>query len=55
MKTMSLKEVNRINLPEDKMPLRWYNLLADMKELPDPYLHPGTGQPAQPEDFYCFR
>ena len=49
---MSLKEANRINLPENKMPLQWYNILADMKELPDPYLNPGTGQPATAADFY---
>ena len=49
---MSLKEANRINLPENKMPLQWYNILADMKEPPDPYLNPGTGQPATAADFY---
>ena len=29
---------------------RWYNLRADMKEQPDPYLHPATHQPVGPAD-----
>jgi len=35
----------RINLPEDRIPRQWYNLRADMKELPPPMLNPGTWQP----------
>lgn len=35
----------RINLPEDRIPRQWYNLRADMKDLPDPMLNPGTLQP----------
>jgi len=49
---MSIKDANRINLPESEMPTQWYNLMGDMKELPDPYIHPGTGQPAKAEDFF---
>ncbi len=26
------------------MPKQWYNLRADMKDLPDPLLNPGTGR-----------
>jgi tryptophan synthase beta chain len=52
MRIMSLKDSNRINLSESEMPTQWYNILADMKELPDPYLNPGTLQPATPEDFF---
>ncbi|MEI6578989.1 MAG: TrpB-like pyridoxal phosphate-dependent enzyme [Eubacteriales bacterium] len=42
----------RINLPEDQIPKQWYNLRADMKELPDPILHPGTLQPLKEEELY---
>ena len=35
----------RVYLTEEEMPKQWYNLRADMKEQPDPYLHPGTHQP----------
>jgi len=43
---------NRIILPEDMIPKEWYNVRADMKELPDPMLNPGTGQPIKSEDLY---
>ncbi|MDR2649616.1 MAG: TrpB-like pyridoxal phosphate-dependent enzyme [Clostridiales bacterium] len=49
---MSLKDANRINLPENEIPKQWYNLTADMKEQPDPYLNPATMQPAKAEDFF---
>lgn len=34
-----------------EMPTHWYNLLADFPEPLPPPLHPGTKQPAKPEDF----
>ena len=41
----------RINLPEEYLPKQWYNVRADMKELPDPMLNPGTMQPiTKPEE-----
>ncbi len=40
---------HRLYLTEDQMPTSWYNLRADMKEKPDPLIHPGTHQPL-PED-----
>ena len=40
----------RIYLSEEEMPRQWYNIRADMKEQPDPYLHPVTHQPVGPED-----
>jgi len=43
---------HRIYLTEDQMPKQWYNLRADMKELPDPMINPGTGKPATEEDLY---
>ena len=33
---------HRLYLTEDQMPKQWYNLRADMKEQPDPLIHPGT-------------
>lgn len=40
----------RLYLTEDQMPKQWYNLRADMKELPDPMLNPQTLKPATKED-----
>jgi len=42
----------RINLPEELIPKQWYNLRADMKELPEPMLNPGTLQPLTEEELY---
>ena len=43
----------RINLPEELIPRQWYNIRADMKELPDPMLNPATMQPiTTPEELY---
>ncbi|MDR1675578.1 MAG: TrpB-like pyridoxal phosphate-dependent enzyme [Tannerella sp.] len=39
-------------LQENEIPTAWYNIAADMKNKPLPPLHPGTRQPANPEDFY---
>ncbi len=40
-------------LTEEEMPKQWYNIRADMKELPDPLLNPGTLEPlTAPEDLY---
>jgi tryptophan synthase beta chain len=47
---MARKIPTRIYLSEDEMPRYWYNLRADMREKPDPILHPGTLQPATPAD-----
>ena len=40
----------RIYLSEEEMPKQWYNIRADMKEQPDPYLHPATHQPIGMDD-----
>jgi tryptophan synthase beta chain len=37
-------------LDEDKLPTRWYNLIADLPSPPPPPLHPGTLQPLGPDD-----
>jgi len=40
-------------LTEEEMPKQWYNIRADMKDLPDPLLNPGTLEPlTAPEDLY---
>ncbi len=41
---------HKIILGEDKLPRKWYNVLADMPTRPAPYLHPGTRQPVGPDD-----
>ena len=35
----------KIYLKEEEMPVRWYNVRADMKNKPAPLLNPGTLQP----------
>ena len=39
-----------IVLPESEIPRQWYNLMADMPNPLEPPLHPGTGEPAGPDD-----
>lgn len=46
------KVPHKIILTEDQMPKQWYNLRADMKELPDPLLNPGTMKPLKEEELY---
>ncbi|HET7387174.1 MAG TPA: TrpB-like pyridoxal phosphate-dependent enzyme [Nocardioidaceae bacterium] len=41
---------HKIQLDEDEMPTRWYNVLHDLPTPPPPVLHPGTGQPVGPDD-----
>ncbi|MDR2096815.1 MAG: TrpB-like pyridoxal phosphate-dependent enzyme [Treponema sp.] len=47
---MAQKIPTRLYLSEDEIPKYWYNLRADMKEKPDPILHPGTLRPASAAD-----
>ncbi|MCL2411043.1 MAG: TrpB-like pyridoxal phosphate-dependent enzyme [Treponema sp.] len=47
---MTNKIPTRIYLSEDEMPKFWYNLRADMKDKPDPILHPKTLKPVTSED-----
>ncbi|SNR68349.1 tryptophan synthase beta chain [Haloechinothrix alba] len=37
-------------LDESDMPTQWYNIAPDLPEPPPPPLHPGTGEPAGPDD-----
>ena len=43
---------HRITLDESHLPKAWYNLRADMKELPDPMINPATMKPAVESDLY---
>jgi len=45
-----MAEHRRFLLTEDQIPSIWYNVKADLPKLPDPPLHPGTGQPVGPDD-----
>ncbi len=38
-------------LDESQMPRQWYNIVPDLPAPPPPALHPGTREPAGPEDF----
>jgi len=42
----------KIVLSEADIPMKWYNIVADMPNKPMPILHPGTKQPLNPEDLY---
>ena len=42
----------RLYLSEEEIPKKWYNLRADMKELPEPMINPATMKPALEEDLY---
>jgi len=44
------REVTKILLSEREIPTRWYNIQADMPNLPDPPLNPATKEPIKPED-----
>ena len=38
-------------LDETEMPKAWYNILPDLPKPLPPAIHPGTKQPAGPDDF----
>lgn len=40
----------RILLSEKEIPMQWYNIMADMPNLPQPPLNPATKKPVAPED-----
>ena len=40
----------KILLPDKDIPKKWYNIMADMPNVPKPPLHPGTRKPVGPED-----
>lgn len=40
----------RMLLPQDEIPKYWYNITADMKQLPPPPLSPATKKPVTPDE-----
>ncbi|WP_449060275.1 TrpB-like pyridoxal phosphate-dependent enzyme [Planomonospora algeriensis] len=46
----TVSEATRVLLDESRIPRHWYNVLADLPAPPPPPLHPGTLQPAGPDD-----
>ncbi len=40
----------KIVLSDSEIPSKWYNIMADMPNLPGPPLHPATKQPIGPDD-----
>jgi tryptophan synthase beta chain len=40
----------KIVLSDKEIPSKWYNIMADMPNLPKPPLHPATRQPVGPQD-----
>jgi len=40
----------KVVLSDKDIPKQWYNIMADMPNLPKPPLHPGTRQPIGPQD-----
>ncbi len=43
-------KATKIVLADNEIPEKWYNIMADMPNLPKPPLHPGTQQPVGPDD-----
>ncbi len=46
-----MTDLTKILLDESEMPTQWYNLVPDLPSPPPPALHPGTREPAGPDDF----
>ena len=43
-------ETIQFNLPQNRIPLAWYNIAADLPKPMAPPLHPGTLKPIGPDD-----
>jgi len=48
--SISAARSNKIQLEEQEMPTRWYNVLSDLPFPPSPPIHPATKQPIGPAD-----
>ena len=46
-----MADQTKILLDESEMPTSWYNIVPDLPAPPPPALHPGTHEPAGPDDF----
>jgi len=47
-----MEKTKKFLLPENELPTKWYNIMAEMPNKPMPMLHPGTRQPITAEDLY---
>ncbi len=47
-----MEKTKKFLLPENELPTKWYNIVADLVNKPMPMLHPGTKQPIKEEDLY---
>jgi len=47
-----MEKTKKFILPENELPTKWYNIVADMPNKPMPMLHPGTREPIKAEDLY---
>ncbi len=47
-----MEKTKKFLLSEKELPLKWYNIVADMPTKPMPMLHPGTKQPIKEEDLF---
>jgi tryptophan synthase beta chain len=45
-----MKDVRKVQLDEDEIPEKWYNILPDLPEPLPPPLHPATSEPLKPAD-----
>ncbi len=45
-----MSDYTKILLDESEIPTQWYNIIPDLPEPPPPPLHPGTLEPAGPDD-----
>jgi tryptophan synthase beta chain len=48
--SVTAHDADRILLPDQEMPTRWYNVLSDLPFPPSPPIHPATKQPIGPAD-----
>ena len=48
----NMTDTKKFLLPESEIPTQWYNIQADMKTKPMPFLNPKTHEKLAPEDLY---
>ena len=48
----NMTDTKKFLLPESEIPSQWYNIQADMKTKPMPFLNPKTHEKLAPEDLY---
>ena len=46
-----MADYTKVTLEESEIPTQWYNIVPDLPAPPPPALHPGTLEPAGPDDF----